>query len=304
MNTGTAEGTPDPAQQSLRRHAASAAPTPRGAPVIAGLGYLRPMTGRPYNYMYQPPDGAPWQNCQYDLHDMPISDARSLSAPPSLHREGFELLDAPSAVADFLDEDAVVTRYYGEVAELALAVTGGSRAYVFDHLVRKREANRPPLSFGRHGDGSKPAAVGRVHNDYTEESGRKRLGLVFTDPDAVASVGRFCIVNIWRSIRGQVLDTPLAVCDARTVSVFDLVPAEVRYPTRTGEIYLCVHSRRHSWAYFPTMECNEVLIFKQYDSQISGVSRYTPHAAFDHPQTPPDAPLRESIEVRCLVVYE
>jgi hypothetical protein len=28
-----------------------------------------------------------------------------------------------------------------------------------------------------------------------------------------------------------------------------------------------------------------------------------PHAAFEHPATPPDAELRESIELRCLVVY-
>jgi hypothetical protein len=43
---------------------------------------------------------------------------------------------------------------------------------------------------------------------------------------------------------------------------------------------------------------------KQYDSQVSGVARYTPHAAFDLPDIPADAPLRESIEVRCLVVMD
>ena len=51
------------------------------------------------------------------------------------------------------------------------------------------------------------------------------------------------------------------------------------------------------------MERHEVLIFKQYDSRAEG-PRFVPHAAFDHPHTPPDAPLRESIEARCLVVFE
>jgi len=41
--------------------------------------------------------------------------------------------------------------------------------------------------------------------------------------------------DIWRSIAGPVLDTPLAVCDARSVAAGDLVVSEIRYPTRSGE---------------------------------------------------------------------
>ena len=37
---------------------------------------------------------------------------------------------------------------------------------------------------------------------------------------------------------------------------------------------------------------------------MSGVARFVPHSAFDLPDIPPDAPLRESIEARCLVLYE
>jgi hypothetical protein len=51
------------------------------------------------------------------------------------------------------------------------------------------------------------------------------------------------------------------------------------------------------------MDRHEALVFKQYDSQVSGVARFTPHAAFDLPDVPADAPLRESIEIRCLVTY-
>jgi hypothetical protein len=52
------------------------------------------------------------------------------------------------------------------------------------------------------------------------------------------------------------------------------------------------------------MDRHEALVFKQFDSQMSGVSRFTPHVAFDLPNVPDDAPLRQSIEVRCLVIYE
>ena len=43
-------------------------------------------------------------------------------------------------------------------------------------------------------------------------------------------------------------------------------------------------------------------VFKQFDTDRS-VARFTPHAAFDHPHTPADAPLRESIEARILVLF-
>jgi len=278
--------------------------SPNVPSVTAGIGYARVAT-EPYRiYMYDPADGTPQDNGEYEVHDLPITDARSSAVPPSLAQEGFELWDAPSAVRDFTDPETIVAVYYAEAVELALAATGARQAHVFDHQVRRREPGRPPLTFGRHGDGSNPAAVGRAHNDYTEASGLKRLGLVLEDPEAATRVSRYGVVNIWRSIRGPVLDTPLAVCDARTVSAADLVEAEIRYPSRTGRIYLLNHAPRHRWSYFSAMDRHEALIFKQYDSQVSGVARYTPHAAFDHPDTPPEAPLRESIEIRCLVVYE
>lgn len=193
-------------------------------------------------------------------------------------------------------------RYYPEVAELALAATGAKQAFVFDHLVRKREAGRPALSFGRRGRGEKPAANGQIHNDYTESSGRERLRLVLGS--SLPAVRRYSIVNVWRSIAGPIVDTPLAVCDAQTIAAADLVAAELRYPKRTGEIYFMAHSPGHRWFYYSGMDRHEALVFKQYDSQASGVARFAPHSAFDLPEIPPEAPLRESIEARCLVVYE
>lgn len=272
--------------------------------VTAGLNYLQPSSLRPFSYIFPPPPGTPWESGSYELRRMPIADARAAAAPPHIEREGFVLRDAPTAVSDFLDDAEVTAVYHREVAELALAVTGGTRAFVFDHLVRQREADRTALSFGRRATHGKAAANGRIHNDYTEDSGRRRLGMVLPDPGEAAAVRRYCIVNVWRSISGPVLDTPLAVCDARTVASRDLVTAEVRYPERTGEIYLATHSPAHRWSYFSAMDRHEALVFKQYDSQSGGVSRFTPHAAFDHPDAPAGAPPRQSIEARCLVVFE
>ncbi|MBI5720432.1 MAG: methyltransferase [Burkholderiales bacterium] len=270
----------------------------------AQLGYIASPESRPVNYMYDPPQGVSKENCEYDFRDVRIADARNLASTTSVHREGFELWSASSAIDRFDDSEVIARMYYPECIELACAATGGSSAVVFDHLLRKREAGRPPLTFGRKGDGTQPGSVGRVHNDYTDESGRRRLGLVLRDPELAARVRRYCIVNIWRSAKGPIVDTPLAVCDARTVSVRDMVASEIRYTDRTGEIYLFEHSQQHRWYYYPEMDRHEALVFKQYDSQVSGVARFTPHAAFDLADIAEDAPLRESIEVRCLVLFD
>ena len=276
---------------------------PRLAGVTAGLAYLAPTTERPYNYMYEPPAGTARQNCEYRVSPVWIKDARAMASPPSIHAEGFELWDAPTSVADFADEDTIRSRYYPEAAELAKCVTAADHAYIFDHQVRLREAGRPTLTFGRHGDGSRPGAAGRIHNDYSETSGQKRFESLALDETVRTAAQRFAIVNIWRSIGGKVVDTPLAVCDACSISVKDLVVGDLYYRDRSGELYLVQEAPRHRWAYFSEMDRNEALVFKQYDSQVNGVARFTPHSAFDLPDIPPDAPLRQSIEIRCLVIY-
>lgn len=276
-----------------------------GSPfTTANLSYIVPDDTLPFSYTFSPPEGTPWESGTFESCSVSVFDARRAWDKPRLKSEGFELWHAPSRVPNFLDRDAVKSIYYAEMAELALAVTGASRAYVFDHLVRRRETHRSELNFGRQGVDGLPTANGRIHNDYTEASGRHRLELVVPDAAEAAAVRRYAIVNLWRSIKGVILDAPLAVCDAQTVMARDMIEAELRYPKRNGEIYFAQWSTAHRWYYYPQMTEDEVLVFKQYDSQLSGVSRFTPHTAFEHPDTPADAPPRESIEARCLVVFD
>jgi hypothetical protein len=275
-------------------------PAPAGT-VSATLEYLLPTTERPFNYMYAPPEGKAWHNASYERTTVTIRDARSVRDDLSIDRDGFELHDAPTAVRDFYDRDEIVEVYYPEIAQLALAATGASHVFVFDHLLRKRESG-VPRAFGRR-DGHRPGAAGRVHADFTVASARRRLEAELnTTP--IDAVSRYSILNLWRAIRHPVLDAPLAVCDARTVAPGDLVACDIFYPERNGEIYEVVHQPRHEWSYFPSMTRDEVLIFKQFDSAGNQVASVTPHAAFEHPDAPADTPPRESIEIRCLLVFD
>ncbi len=57
------------------------------------------------------------------------------------------------------------------------------------------------------------------------------------------------------------------------------------------------------WYYFPRMQMDEALLFKTFDSETDGRTRFTIHSSFPDPTAPPDASPRESIETRCLVFF-
>jgi hypothetical protein len=44
-------------------------------------------------------------------------------------------------------------------------------------------------------------------------------------------------------------------------------------------------------------------VFKVYDSLTDGRARWTAHTAFHDPTSPPEAPPRESIEIRTLAFF-
>jgi hypothetical protein len=114
---------------------------------------------------------------------------------------------------------------------------------------------------------------------------------------------RYAEINLWRPIRGPLLRSPLALCDAQTLAEENLVASDLRYPDRTGEIYAVTFNPGQRWYYFPKMTADEVVLIRCFDSAQQGAARFSAHGAFDDPQTPADAPPRESIEVRTLVFF-
>ena len=96
----------------------------------------------------------------------------------------------------------------------------------------------------------------------------------------------------------------MALADASSIAPDELVATDQVFPDRVGEIYHLAHSPTQKWYYAPDMERDEVLLIKGWDSLDDGRALYTPHGAFDLPNTAASAPPRESIEVRTLVIIE
>ena len=265
--------------------------------VTANLNYLAPAPDRPRTYTFDPPSGEPRSNIVPEPHSLPIHDVRPISQAVSLDREGFALVRQKSSVKDFYDEDEVRNVYYPEAERLIKAATGADRVFVFDHTVRKR------VQGAADRDGGLRQPVARVHVDHTEKSGPQRVRDLIPDEAGQLLRGRVQIINLWRPIRGPLLDSPLAVCDARTVKPNELVASDLVYPNRVGETYSVKYNPDHQWFYVPRMTVDEALLLKCFDSRTDGRARFAPHSAFADPTTPADAPPRESIELRTLVFH-
>jgi hypothetical protein len=227
-----------------------------------------------------------------------VFDGRPVSNSFSLDREGFALVRHPTSVRDFYDDKEIRQVYYPAAEAFIKATLRADRVVIFDHTVRRRVEGAADI---RTGGPRQPAT--RVHVDQTHASGANRVREHLPSEADELLKGRVQVINLWRPIRGPLLDTPLALCDAASVAASDLVASDLIYPNRNGETYSVKFNPDHRWFYFPEMTADEALLLKCYDSATDGRARFAPHTAFVDPTTPVDAPPRESIELRTLVFH-
>jgi hypothetical protein len=274
--------------------------------VEAQLTYLVPGDGPTEVRVYPPNSGLATVRPPSQQYLVPIRDARAIADGLRLDEHGFELHSSPSDFTDFYDEAAVRERYYPEVESAVRTITRALAVVVFDHNVRS-------AARAARGQPGVRVPVDQAHNDYTEESGpkRKREILEAAGRSNLAD-RRVAFVNLWRPIVGPVLDNPLAVCHARSVSPADLVATDIHHfdehdlvkPRHSGQIYSLRHNPAHRWFYVSEMRPDEVLLLKCYDSRADGRARFMPHTGFRNPACPSDFVPRESIESRTLVVFD
>ncbi len=264
--------------------------------VEAELNYLAPMAERPRYYAYDA--GEVSSNMTPEPHRVHIRDMRPIAAEIELDRQGFALVEQHTAVRDFWDDEEVRRVYYPEAERFIAEKTGASRVFIFDHLQRRRVPGAT-----RRAPGVPPQPATRVHVDHTARSGPQRVRDLLPDEAEELLKGRVQVINLWRPIRGPLQDSPLAVCDARTVDPADLVPSDLVYRERVGETYSVMYNPAHEWYYVPEMRREQALLLKIADTKTDGRARFMPHTSFTDPTTPHDAFLRESIELRTLVFH-
>jgi hypothetical protein len=269
------------------------------ASIETELGYLVPSEEKPIYIASEA--GADAQldvSAKFASHPVTIHDARALTPSPTLDREGFCLTNHNSAVTDFYDDGQVKGVYEREAIQLVQQATGASHVVVFDNT---RRSDATAIRGERNT--REPSTV--IHNDYTDASARQRLRDIMPAGDAEARLQhRFAIINVWRSIGGPAVTTPLALCDATSLGDGDLISAERRAKDRIGELQLVTHRPGHKWYWYSAMTRDEAMLIKTYDSATDGRARRSIHTAFVNPDAPVDASPRESMETRTLAFFD
>src|SRR5580658_2593760 len=260
--------------------------------VEAVLNYTRENGIRPVNYTFDPPPGVPRSSGEIDARTVRIHDARKVPGL-ALDVSGFEVISHRGTLRDwasFQNAERVKAIDYPEVAAALKNHTGADKVLIFDHTLRDSTAvpGRQELR----------EPVRRVHDDQTFDSAPRRVARHLEPAETAWRLRRrFAIVNLWRPVGGAVLQSPLAVCDARTIERQDLLPSDLKYPDWTGETYSIAFNPRHRWYWYPRQTPSEATLLKIYDSATDGAARLTAHTAFDDPASALEAPPRRSIEI-------
>ena len=258
-----------------------------------------------------------FESYEQDAHTLEVHDARLLSQDADIllpSSAGFKVVSHVCSITDWLNEELLSSTYHDEVFSVLRKLTGAEHIFLGGPHVSRREGS------------VKSGPLYHLHNDYTgnmkeaymralsgEEPNQswtmeEMLAMKFVDgsdvPAQMKAVGltaeelaerRMIMLNTWRNTGDEPVGRgPLAVADQRTIKSGDGCGGVVG---RCG----LVRREGQKFYYFPGLTREELLVFIGYDSDAK---EHAPcaHSAFEDMNTPVDAPPRQSIELRCVLV--
>ncbi|KAI9320299.1 hypothetical protein DFJ73DRAFT_878017 [Zopfochytrium polystomum] len=292
--------------------------------VTATINYLHPSAVDPYVYMHNDhPREDPQSTAATQAASVPIADLRGTTASQrtawglDVDRAGFELVagfGSDPTAADWAaraweDDHWLTTTYYADVDALLRRVVPRVRqTAVFDHTVRKRlvraDDGRDVFDGDDDNDPLNRRPVARAHCDQTRWAGENRIRKHLGE-DTLAAVRRgelrVRLINVWRVLRGEAWDFPLAYADSRTTEERDWAVTKMRYKDWTGETYAIYANDKHRWYYYSGLDSSSAVLLKCFDTDND---TRTPHTGFLDPTSPAGVDPRWSVEVRVLVVSD
>ncbi|KXT13503.1 hypothetical protein AC579_2065 [Pseudocercospora musae] len=299
--------------------------------VLATLNYyLEPERGGSDKYILG--SGNDLELNKYDSAEVYVSNIRGNEADFRLDEHGFELLQDVETIKSS-DPTYLREEYYAIVARALAAKVGASEVVVTSNIRRLRKDShrrkRIPISY-----------ASLVHVDQSWSGARVKYAHKCPQFSKRFDNSRWAVINWWQPIDHAATRWPLAVCDGSSIADEDwreiIATSPKRRPKLPGDdagdvgtpieppcaalppsseadvrsnpdhgMWNVVKPRsqdEHKWYFFQDVQPHEALLIKIFDSQTQGVSRRTPHSAF---QSPIDyGPERTSIEFRCLAFWD
>ncbi|KAK7540283.1 hypothetical protein IWX49DRAFT_601252 [Phyllosticta citricarpa] len=269
--------------------------------------YIEPWQDKkevPY-YRTDPDPGFKVKNYDWNPYKVFVSDCRPVKDTFNLDDHAFTFVDDAEggrpeilkAIRD-IETETIKRDYYAAVEALVKRKTGAHKVIIFNHSIRKRDPAE-----GFFGSPGKQQPGRTVHCDQTPKGAIRRARQYAGDEAEDLLKGRFRIINVWRPINCPVQDWPLATMDGSSLDEKNLHATDLwkHQWEELGSTYNISHGPGQKWYYLGGQRPDEALLIKIYDNKPDVAAKLCPHCAFEHPETKPDAPRRESIEVRCLV---
>ncbi|OCT46326.1 methyltransferase [Cladophialophora carrionii] len=185
-------------------------------------------------------------NLEWSHHWVDIREARRRH-DLTLEACGFQLLRHTSQSIP-IREPRDVTSYRLETEELLQTTFAAERAICYDVVLRQNVRDTSSSTDLRDPMSPHPPAF-RVHNDATPKSGvdmiERHLPHEIREMYPVTRY-RYRIVK-YKTTYGLGVDSPLAVCDYRSIADGDLVAVDKVTPSRVGEVYYLKHNDHQAW---------------------------------------------------------
>jgi len=249
-------------------------------------------------------------NAVFEPHTVHIRDVRGREVP-SLDEGKFAFIKHRSAMAGdpaFFESNLehqferteLNGRYEDELSAFLRDMFDADQVFAqYSGLIARTSSRAKKRSWGD--------VAGFVHSDFTEKSANQFLGWS-RDANGFEHkpYSRFMLMQTWRVVSPAPQDTPLAICDSRTVPPEDTVLFDTRLgpedqPGNFFEARFCKYRASHEWYYLSDMEPDDVLLFTGFDS-ADPLGANAMHSAFDNPHGQ-DGPPRQSIEARFFVLW-
>jgi hypothetical protein len=131
---------------------------------------------------------------------------------------GFEIVKYIGHVHDAFDNNSEMQRcYFDDIANLLKKRLDASRVIIFNHITRFRG---PSLTTDQC-DANHKNPVFYPHVDNTPTAARFKVEEIFGKEEAKNVMqNRFQIINVWRPLGSNpIMNTPLAICDYRTIDL-------------------------------------------------------------------------------------
>lgn len=261
--------------------------------VTAELNYIQDIGVRPqvYNEDFSR-NVVPLQAVAVKIEDTSLS-----GMPPRLDKEGFALVRHHTDVADLTSTKPSFEEYRAELKQLLGTLIDADYIEMANASPVRRSipANDADLDNG--------FPVPMVHCDITAAGVQHMIGWAYGPPPA-RPIRRMALFNFWRLLSKGPTDTPLTMCDARTFPKSDVVAGDSHFLTDgfTFEAVFVRPNPAHRWCYFSQMSVEDVLIFKQFDSDPEAPLQ-VPHSAFTDRSCPAGTDPRISVESRAIAYW-